>query len=101
MTAPSQPDHDQLASAVAKREQRRLRAQRTGRHNVWFGLGMFGLVGWSVAVPTLIGVSVGTWIDHHWPSRISWTLTLLILGVAVGFFNAWGWMQRETDSEDT
>jgi ATP synthase protein I len=29
---------------------RKLRAQRNGSQGVWFGLGMSGLIGWSVAV---------------------------------------------------
>ena len=51
---------------------------------IWFGLGVFGVVGWSVAIPTLIGTAIGLWIDRTWPSRFSWTLMLLILGVGAG-----------------
>ena len=28
----------------------------------WFGLGMMRLVGWSVAVPTLLGAAIGLWL---------------------------------------
>ena len=31
-------------------------------------------------LPTLIGVALGVWIDHRWPSRFSWAVTLLIAG---------------------
>ena len=55
---------------------------------------MFGVVGWSVAIPTLIGVAVGLWIDGRWPSRFSWTLMLLIVGVALGCINAWYWVKK-------
>jgi ATP synthase protein I len=61
---------------------------------------MFGLVGWSVAVPALIGVAVGLWIDARWPSRFSWTLMLLVLGMALGCLNAWNWISRESQEED-
>ncbi len=57
---------------------------------------MFGLVGWSVAVPTLIGIALGTWIDRTWPGEVSWTLTLLFVGVVIGCANAWRWIQRES-----
>lgn len=56
---------------------------------------MFGLVGWSVAIPTLVGVAIGLWIDKTWPSRYSWTLMLLVPGLALGCFNAWYWITRE------
>lgn len=103
----NQPERDdrqdprqQLEKKVAAKQQRKMRARREGDRSVWFGLGMFGLVGWSVAVPTLIGVAVGLWIDSRWPSRFSWTLMLLVLGVAVGCLNAWWWVQRERRESD-
>jgi ATP synthase protein I len=57
---------------------------------------MFGLVGWSVAIPTVIGIGLGVWIDTKWPSRYSWTLMFLIIGVLVGCLNAWYWVKRES-----
>ena len=50
----------------------------------WRAISILGVVGWSVAVPTLIGVALGAWIDHRWPSRLSWAVTLLIAGLARG-----------------
>jgi ATP synthase protein I len=80
-----------VAAARARRKQR-----ARGDTGVWFSLGMMGLVGWSVAVPTIIGVIVGVWIDRTWPSRVSWTLTLLLAGVALGCLNAWRWVRQES-----
>ncbi len=57
---------------------------------------MFGLVGWSVAIPTLIGIAVGVWLDRRWPGQVSWTLTFLIIGVALGCLNAWYWVKQES-----
>jgi ATP synthase protein I len=84
---------------VARKEARKVQARRRKDRSVWFGLGMFGLVGWSVAIPTLIGVAVGLWIDRTWPSGYSWTLMLLILGLAVGCLNAWQWVKKESRDE--
>ena len=94
-------DRDQTPSAarldreVAAQEQRKLRARREGRQGLWFGFASFGLIGWSVAVPTLIGVALGVWLDRRYPSHFSWTLMLLGVGIAVGCFNAWHWVSRE------
>jgi len=85
-----------LPQAVEKRVQRHLRAKRQRRHSLWFGLGMFGLVGWSVAVPTLLGIALGWWLDRKFPGPPSWTLTFLFLGVAVGCYHAWQWIKRES-----
>ncbi|HSR53057.1 MAG TPA: AtpZ/AtpI family protein [Acidobacteriota bacterium] len=84
-----------LERRVARKQRRKIEARQEGEHSAWFGLGMFGLVGWSVAVPALIGVAIGLWIDSRWPSRFSWTLMLLVAGVVVGCLNAWRWVERE------
>jgi ATP synthase protein I len=85
-----------LIETVGAKEQRKLKARGERNHDVWFWLGMFGLVGWSVAVPTVIGVALGVWIDKTWPSRFSWTLMLLLIGVVLGCLNAWYWVKRES-----
>lgn len=85
----------ELIAAVSEKEARKLAARRAKDGRVWFGLGMFGMIGWSVAVPMLICVALGVWIDAHWPSRFSWTLMLLFLGMALGCLNAWFWVTRE------
>lgn len=64
--------------------------------NILFGMGMFGVVGWSVAIPTLIGIGVGIWLDTVYESEISWTLTLMAVGIAAGAALAWYWIQTET-----
>lgn len=98
MSEPRPPAQDNaLHEEVARRAARRRRAQREGEHSVWFSLGMMGLVGWSVAIPTLIGVALGWWIDRSWPGRMSWTLTLLFVGVAIGCLNAWYWVRQESE----
>ena len=56
-----------------------------------------GLVGWSVTMPTVAGIALGRWMDTRWPGEISWTLTFLFLGVAVGCLTAWQWIKREND----
>ena len=89
----------EFSETISERTRRKLRAREQRKHSVWFGLGMFGLVGWSVAIPTLIGVMIGLWMDARWPGRPSWTLTLLIIGVGLGCLNAWYWIKQESQRE--
>jgi ATP synthase protein I len=89
------PDRETWPKTVGRKASRKLKRRAEGRRGVWFGLGMFGLVGWSVAIPTVAGVALGAWIDSAWPSRYSWTLMLLFIGVVVGCLNAWYWVTRE------
>jgi ATP synthase protein I len=85
---------EKYTKKVGLRESLRIRAGDQKRQTLWFGLGMFGLIGWSVAIPTLIATSLGLWVDANYPSRFSWTLMLLIIGVAVGCMNAWYWVRK-------
>lgn len=85
----------QFRNVVQKKAERRLKAQREQYRVIWYGLAMSGLVGWSVALPTVIGIFLGRWLDRHWDFGFSWTLTCILLGVAIGCLNAWYWIQRE------
>jgi ATP synthase protein I len=87
---------EELIQQVGAKEQRKIKARGERTHDVWFWLGMFGLVGWSVAIPTVLSLALGVWIDKTWPSRFSWTLMLLFIGVVLGCLNAWYWVKRES-----
>jgi len=80
---------------IEKKEKRKLRARDKKYQAIWFGMGLFGVIGWSVMIPTLIGIAVGIWADKRWPGQISWTLTFLFLGIILGCLNAWYWVEKE------
>ena len=88
-------DEKKFPNEIDIKERRKLRARQQKPHEVWFGLGMFGLVGWAVAIPTVLGIFLGVWIDIKWPSQYSWTLMLLVLGLIIGCMNAWFWVNRQ------
>src|SRR5579864_6413700 len=84
-----------FAGQVGAQAARKLRARRSGAPGVWFGLGMMGLIGWSVVVPTLLGAALGIWLDEHHAGTHAWTLALLVAGLAIGCLNAWHWVAKE------
>jgi ATP synthase protein I len=88
-------DEPSLVRHVGTKAERKLRAQRHVDRTIWLGLGMMGLIGWSVAVPTLVGTALGIWLDKHYPASFSWTLTMLIIGLFIGCLNAWHWVTKE------
>ena len=94
---PGKPSaHDlRFAGKIGAEAARKLRARRAGAGGVWFGLGMMGLIGWSVVVPTLLGAALGLWLDQRNPGGRSWTLALLVAGLVLGCFNAWHWVDKE------
>lgn len=97
-TQPGQGDQE-FAEEVAVKEARKLRARRRRDRGLWYGLGMFGLVGWSVALPTLAGLALGIWIDTRFETAFSWTLMMLVAGIATGCANAWYWVRKEGKHE--
>jgi ATP synthase protein I len=84
-----------FAEQVGVKAMRKLKARRNNASGVWFGLGMMGLIGWSVVVPTLLGAALGLWLDQRYPGGHSWTLALLVAGLIIGCFNAWHWVEKE------
>lgn len=84
-----------LGAQVGAKAARKLKARRHAAPGVWLGLGMMGLIGWSVTVPTLLGAALGLWLDHREIGQHSWTLALLTAGLCLGCFNAWHWVSKE------
>jgi ATP synthase protein I len=80
---------------VRTKAARKLKAKRNSKKGVWFGLGMMGLIGWSIVVPTLLGAAIGIWLDNSNAGSHSWTLMLLVIGLILGCLNAWHWVDKE------
>jgi len=98
---PEETSHtDTFAAQIGEKAARKLKARRNTQ-GVWFGLGMMGLVGWSVSLPTLAGTAFGLWLDARLPEGHSWTLALLVGGLCIGCLNAWYWIaQQDRDMRD-
>lgn len=84
-----------FSKKVGEKAQRKLKALHNDKKSVWFGLGMMGIVGWTIVVPTLLGALLGIWLDKKYPETFSWTLTGLILGLLAGCLIAWRWINKE------
>lgn len=87
--------HNGFRRLVEKKEKHKLKEKRRKKRGVLYGLGMFGLIGWTVAAPTVLGALFGAWLDRRFPGKQSWTLTLLIIGLIAGCVAAWQWLSRE------
>jgi ATP synthase protein I len=92
--AADSPAPDPFSEQVGRDAARKLKARRQ-THGIWFGFAMFGLIGWSVVVPTLLGAALGVWLDKHHSGAHSWTLALMMAGLILGCVNAWRWVSKE------
>lgn len=96
----SEKEHSEkeFQKSVRKKSRRKIEVRSEDRKGLLYGLGMFGLVGWSVAIPTILLLGLGIWIDSAYDSPYSWTLMMLVLGIMIGCWNAWYWVQHESQS---
>lgn len=83
-----------FSKKVGENAKRKLKALHNDK-SVWFGLGMMGIVGWTIVVPTLFGAGFGVWLDKKYPETFSWTLSGLIIGLFAGCLIAWRWLSKE------
>ncbi len=88
---------DPSAEDIGRRARRMKQARDNPGPSPLRGIGAFGIIGWSVAVPTVGGAFVGLWLDRVAPQGFSWTLALMLGGVAVGTLIAWRWIESEGD----
>jgi len=52
-------------------------------------------LGWDLALPIFGGVLVGYWLDRWLGTNPIFTLGLLVLGVAIGYYNVARFIQRQ------
>jgi ATP synthase protein I len=98
--SPERARAERLRGIALHKSQRRERARRRGTDNIWSWMGMFGLVGWTVAIPTLLGLALGVFVDNRVESSVSFAITFLVVGVAIGAATAWYWVREESRGDD-
>jgi ATP synthase protein I len=86
-----------MVHQVGLRTARMKRRSRQPYLRAWRAVATIGLIGWSVVLPMLAGIAVGSWIDSRWPSRFSWTLMLLVGGLGMGCMSAWNRIRDEQE----
>jgi len=84
-----------LGEAVHRRRDRRDLWEREGERMIGQNIAMIGAIGWTIVVPTLIGIFAGRWLDREFGSGIFWTAALLVLGLSAGCLLAWKRIHRE------
>ncbi|MBD3384750.1 ATP synthase subunit [candidate division KSB1 bacterium] len=89
---------EEMSKEIGVKGKRKRIAEKSKDQGVWFGLGMFGIVGWSVSIPTLVFLAIGIWLDSTTQGQISWTLSFLVLGIIIGCLNAWYWVKQESEN---
>jgi len=87
------PKHeDPLADAARQQGERHKRYLEEGEPSVAHRLAQIGVLGWMIVVPMLLGILIGRWIDHQFAMGLFWTAALLMVGLGIGSWSAWRWV---------
>ncbi len=90
-------DKDKTANAIRRRTERMQKARNEPKYSPLNGLGVFGVIGWSIAIPTVGGAFLGAWLNRIAPQSFSWPIALILGGVVVGAMVAWNWIDKSRD----
>ena len=57
---------------------------------------VLSVYGWQMAIPMILGVILGRFLDHFAAiDHLSWTFNLILIGAVIGFYNANRWIKKE------
>ncbi len=75
--------------------------QKRHENPIAFNVVVLSIYGWHIAIPVLLGIFTGQYVDKHWPlPPLSWTLNFILIGFGLGFYNATRWIRREGIIQD-
>jgi ATP synthase protein I len=86
------PEDDPLVKKTQLRRDRHERWLREGEMSVGRRLAQIGVLGWIIVTPMLLGILLGRWLDTHFGTGVFWTAPFLMLGLGIGGWSAWKWM---------
>lgn len=94
MSAPinEQDTEDRLAEAARRAAERSEKGREDPEPSLGTRLGQIGILGWTIVVPTLLGLFLGRWLDRTFDTGVFYSAPLLMIGAAIGFWSAWKWM---------
>lgn len=80
---------DDLRRAVARYRARRVRWENEGEWSLARTVALMRSLGWMIALPAVLGVFAGRYLDTVSGGGVVWTIGLLALGLAIGCWMAW------------
>lgn len=89
----------ELIEKISSEAQKKIESKKRGKEII-SGFGVFGIVGFSIAIPTILGIYLGQYLDDKVDSDISFTLTFLFLGLVIGCSNAWRWVKENSKGKN-
>lgn len=83
-------NREQQLRKQIERQARRMRQAEKDRPTLLAQTAYLGTLGLLFVLPVVIGAYLGDWLDSLLPGySVTWTVSLLVLGVIVGAFNVY------------
>jgi ATP synthase protein I len=86
------PATDPLVEEIRRHRSLHERWLREGDMSVGRRLAQIGVLGWIFVVPTLASLFLGRQLDTHFETGIFWSASTMMLGLCIGGWTAWKWM---------
>lgn len=86
---------NRFSEKVEKSAEELMKARRE-RSRFWHYAQMLGVGGWLFVIPVVAGAYLGRYMDSKLGGEISWTITFIIIGIAVGVYNVWYFLLRKS-----
>jgi ATP synthase protein I len=83
---------NKFTKQVKEKADRAVRARKNGNNLLVEGFKTMGIIGWSVALCTILGIALGLWLGH--------VLIFLFAGIIAGCILAWRLSIREITIKD-
>lgn len=84
-----------LSEKVGKSAEELIKARKE-QSRFWHYAQILGVGGWLFVIPVVAGAYIGRYLDEKSRGNISWTITLIIIGIAVGAYNIWYFLLRKS-----
>jgi ATP synthase protein I len=82
-------------SEVQRRRERHEEYVSDGDSSFWQSVGMMGTIGWSVSIPTALGVFLGRWLDGRLDSAHVFMVFFMLVGLITGCVTAWRMIEEK------
>lgn len=85
-----------FSGEIEKSAKELLKARKEGP-GFWHYASIIGVGGWVFVIPIVAGAYLGRFLDRKIQSGVSWTITLIIIGIFAGGYNVWLFYFREPE----
>ena len=93
-------NQDPSAQSMRRSAERMKHARTNPSASPLRGFGVFGVIGWSIAIPTVGGAFLGMWLNKVAPQTFSWPIALILGGAMMGVIIAWRWISDESSNKE-